>query len=266
MSKRFKTQDYFRYRKLGRRWRRPVGLQSKLRLKKGGSGLRPAVGCGTAGKPLPLIVYNVNDLQKDCSNGVLIACPVGAKKGAAIAAKAKELGIKILNMKKAKSALKMKAYLEKRGSEKKAVHEKKEVAKAGTKATAKKEVKTEAKGEVGHAEEKKIGFDDDVVPEVLKGKTKTYRLRDHDLKVGDKVVFENTQGSGVFGHAKITKVEHVAVGKFNLQDPEHYKIYSNVEELIAALQKRNPDREVTPETEMFAYTYEFNPVKSGKKK
>ncbi|MBI3190422.1 hypothetical protein HYZ41_01825 [archaeon] len=44
MSKRFKSQDHFRYKRLGKRWRRPVGWQSKLRLKKGGSGMSVAVG------------------------------------------------------------------------------------------------------------------------------------------------------------------------------------------------------------------------------
>ena len=254
MSKRFKSQDYFRYKKLGKRWRKPVGLQSKLRLKKGGSGLRPAMGYGTAGKPLPLMVYNLNDLQKDCSNGILIAGSVGAKKAAAITTKAKELEIKIVNMNKAKSALKMQKHLEKKKAQK--------AEKKGAKTEKKEEPKAKS-GPVEKHGEKKIGFDDDVVPEVLKGKTKTYRLRDHGVNVGDKVVFENTQKGEVFGHAKITKIERTTVEKFNLQDPEHYRVYSTTEELIEALKKRNPNKNVTPKTEMFAYSYEFTPAKSG---
>ncbi|HLC77013.1 MAG TPA: eL32 family ribosomal protein [archaeon] len=142
MSKRFKTQDYFRYKKLGKRWRKPVGLQSKLRLKKGGSGLRPAMGYGTVNKLRPLLVYNINDLQKDVSNGILIAGSVGRKKTAAIAAKAKELNIKIINMNKAKGAMKFKKALEKKKTQTKEKKPEKP-----------KETKTEAKAE----EQKDVG-------------------------------------------------------------------------------------------------------------
>lgn len=148
MSKNFKTQDYFRYKKLGKRWRKPVGLQSKLRLKKGGSGMRPAMGRGTANKPLPLLVYNVNDLQKDVSNGILIAGSVGGKKTAAIAAKAKELNIKIINMNKAKSAMKLKKSIEKKKIQVKEKHEAKTEHKRSeiteTKETGKEEKQKEA--------------------------------------------------------------------------------------------------------------------------
>lgn len=254
MSKRFKTQDYFRYKKLGKRWRKPVGLQSKLRLKKGGSGLRPAIGYGTSGKPLPLIVYNVNDLQKDCSNGVLIAGTVGAKKAATITAKAKELEIKIVNMNRAKRAMKMQKHLQAKKSEKKEKKHKEEKSKEEVK---KEEPRTETK--------KKMGFHESVVPQVLSGKTKTYRLRDHGLKTDDKIVFENTQKNEVFGSAKITQVERVPVNKIDLKDPDHHKTYDKVDELIEALKRHNPDKKITPETEVLIYTYEFVPEKSGKK-
>lgn len=240
MSKRFKSQDFFRYPKLGKRWRKPRGLQSKLRLEKGGSGMKVAIGYGTKHAARPVLVKCLADLEKDCSNGIIFSSGLGSKKTALLAGKAKEKGIRIFNMKKAKRARRLEAALKKS-------HEKKQVV----------------------SKEKKMGFDDDVVPQVLEGKTKTYRLRDHELKAGDKVVFENTQKKETFGQAKVTKVEKTTVDKVDLNDPSHFRTYGSTEELIVNLKKRNPSREVTPQTEMFAYTYEFTPEKkksAGKEK
>lgn len=227
-----------------------MGLQSKLRLKKGGSGLKVSIGYGSPAKEKPLLIRNEKDFEKDCSNGVIFASSLGSKKTALLATKAKELGITVLNMKKVKKATRIKKRLD----SKKKTHETKPAQRSQEEKGGEKNTKKD--------EEKKIGFDDDVVPEVMKGKTKTYRLRDHGLNVGDRVVFENTQKKEIFGHAKVTKVEKTTVEKFNLQDPEHYKVYNSMEELIAALKKRNSSREVTPKTEVYAYTYEFTP--SGK--
>ena len=123
MSKRFKTQDYFRYKKLGKRWRRPVGLQSKLRRKKGGSGLHVSIGYGSPGKKLPAIIFNENDFQKDCTGGVLIGSTVGSRKAVALAAKAKELGLTVANMRRVGRASRLQAELAK-NKEKKSTKEK----------------------------------------------------------------------------------------------------------------------------------------------
>ena len=249
MSKRFKSQDYFRYKKLGKRWRRPTGLQSKLRVKKGGSGMKVSIGYGSPGKPVPTLIFSEKDFEKDCTNGVLIGSSVGSKKTVVLTAKAKELGLTILNMKKAKrasrlsAALKKKKELESKDKEEKSKKEKSGAKKAG----------------------KKMGFHEDVVPQVFEGKTKTYRLRDHNLHIGDEVALENSQKGGVFGHARITNIEHIAIGKINLKDAAHYKVYDNTSELIDALKRHYPDKTVTPETDVFVYTYEFTPVKSAEK-
>ncbi len=139
MSKRFKTQDYFRYKRLGKRWRRPVGLQSKLRVKKGGSGMKVAVGYGTAAKPQPILVRNEKDFEKDCSSGVIISSSVGAKKTIKLAAKAKELGLTVVNMKKVKRASKLQSELEKKKQTKK-----KEATKEKTEKKEESEEKTKA--------------------------------------------------------------------------------------------------------------------------
>lgn len=253
MSKRFKSQDYFRYKKLGKRWRKPVGLQSKLRLKKGGSGMKPAIGYGSKHAEQPTVIRSMSDFE-NCTKSVVFSSALGAKKTSLLSARAKELGIRVLNMKKVKHASRIEKQLDKKRQSTRKEQEKKE-----------KEAKS-AKEKAQEVKEKKMGFDDDVVPQVLEGKTRTYRLRDHGLKAGDTVAFENTQKGEVFGHAKITKAEKTVVEEFNLDDPEHFKIYNNAEELMEALKKRNPDREVTPKTEMFAYTYEFTPAAKDAKR
>ena len=233
MSKKFKAQDYFRYPKLGKKWRKPRGLQSKLRLRKGGSGMHVAVGYGKKYTPQPLLVRCAKDLE-NCPNGVIFSSGLGSRKTAMLTLKAKEKGIRIFNMRKVKRAARLEAALKKRSAEKK------------------KEAKIE----------KKMGFFEEVVPQVLeKGKTKTYRLRDHGLKAGDAVAFENTQKKEVFGHAKITNVEKTTVGKLDLKDPGHHRVYDKVDELVEAFKRHYPDKDVTTETDAWVYTYEFTPAK-----
>jgi large subunit ribosomal protein L32e len=146
MSKKFKSQDYFRYKKLGKRWRRPKGLQSKLRIRKGGSGMRvsigyrsPAITRNKTGGLDVITVYNADDLTKVGNNIALIASAVGAKKALEIEEKAKQLEVRILNMKKVRRAKKLGKALEKKRAEKKKTKEKKEEQKEDKTAEVKKE-------------------------------------------------------------------------------------------------------------------------------
>ncbi len=107
MSKRFRTQDSKRYKKLGMRWRRPVGSQSKLRKRKAGAGMKVSIGYGTPKRQGVVLIRNEADFLQDCSAGVLLASGVGSKKVKILAEKAKELNIVILNRKKVKRALRM---------------------------------------------------------------------------------------------------------------------------------------------------------------
>ncbi len=107
MSKRFKSQDYFRYPRLGIKWRKPKGLQSKLRLKKKGAGMLVDVGYGTSRAKRNTInglryavVSNAKQLDSTDSKAVIISSATGARKALEISEKAAGLGIKILNMKK----------------------------------------------------------------------------------------------------------------------------------------------------------------------
>ncbi len=110
MSKRFKSQDYFRYPRLGKKWRRPKGRQSKLRKKKGGSGLNVAIGYGTKrteknkinGMDFTL-VRSLKDLE-NAKGAIIISGTLGARKTNTVAAKARELGLKIINMKKVRKS------------------------------------------------------------------------------------------------------------------------------------------------------------------
>lgn len=141
MSKRFKTQDYFRYPKLGAKWRKPKGRQSKLREKKGGSGMKVSIGYGTHGRKHIHVVSSFGELEK-AKGEILIAGNVGAKKAALLAERAKQLGIAVLNMKKVRKSVKKQRELEKRRQEKKKEKQEKKEVKAE-----KGEVETKASGE-----------------------------------------------------------------------------------------------------------------------
>jgi len=103
-----------------------------------------------------------------------------------------------------------------------------------------------------------MGFHESVVPQVLDGKVSTWRLRDHKLKVGDVVAFENSQTGEIFGFGEITKVVETTVGQIDLNDKTHYKTYENRRELIDAFKRHNPSYTVNNDTPVFVYTYKFN--------
>jgi len=105
----------------------------------------------------------------------------------------------------------------------------------------------------------KMGFHKDVAPQIFDGKTKTYRLRDHGFKIGDKVLFENSQTKTLFGYGIITEVEETTVEKINYKDSTHYIIYKSLKELIKALKLRNPEKTVTPKSKAYLYAYKFYP-------
>lgn len=105
----------------------------------------------------------------------------------------------------------------------------------------------------------KMGFHKSVVPQVLDGKISTWRLRDHKLKVGDVVDFENSQTGEIFGTGEITKVIKTTAGEIDLNDKTHYKTYKDRQELIEAFKKHNPSYIINENTPVYAYTYQFTP-------
>lgn len=103
-----------------------------------------------------------------------------------------------------------------------------------------------------------MGFHESVVPQVLDGKISTWRLRDHKLKIGDIVEFENSQTGEIFGTGEITKIAITTVRKIDLNDKTHYKTYKDRQELIDAFKKYNPSYEINNDTPVYTYTYKFN--------
>lgn len=105
---------------------------------------------------------------------------------------------------------------------------------------------------------KTMGFAGDVVAQVFDAKTLTYRLRDHQLSVGDKVAFEDSASKKLFGYGIITEIKKTTVGEIDLGDPRHWKTYNNKEELIAAFKRHHPEKEITNATEAWLYGYKFH--------
>ncbi len=104
----FIRQEAHRHKRLGEKWRRPKGRHSKMRLKwkekppvveigyrspKAVRGLHPS-------RLEDVLVYNVKDLEKlnPETQGARIASTVGKRKKIEIIKRAKELGIRILNI------------------------------------------------------------------------------------------------------------------------------------------------------------------------
>ncbi len=111
MSKEFIRQETRRHLKLGRKrkkmrkWRRPKGRDSKMRLQRKSYPASPSIGYRTAkqtrgkihGKSL-ILVRNLNDLKKINKNSVALLAKIGAKKKFEIIKNAQENKIKILNV------------------------------------------------------------------------------------------------------------------------------------------------------------------------
>ncbi|MGC9599599.1 MAG: class I tRNA ligase family protein [Minisyncoccia bacterium] len=114
-------------------------------------------------------------------------------------------------------------------------------------------------GSAARADQPKMGWHEEVVPQVFDGKTKTYRLKDYGFKAGDKVLFENSETKTLFGYGIITEVEKTTVEKIDYRDKTHYKTYESLEELIAAFKLRNPEKTVTSKSAAYLYAYEFHP-------
>jgi len=103
----FRRQEWFRFAKLGEKWRRPRGSDSKMRL---GIRGKPAVvsigyrsprsvrGVHPSGL-IEILVHGPRDLKglDTGKQAVRIASGVGGRKREHILAQAKELGIRVLN-------------------------------------------------------------------------------------------------------------------------------------------------------------------------
>jgi len=105
----FLREEWFRYKRIPRNWRRPDGITSKMRInlnyrpskvRVGFRGPKEVRGLHASGFE-EVMIYNVADLEKinPDKQAARIGGTVGTKKRLEIAKKAEELEIRILNMK-----------------------------------------------------------------------------------------------------------------------------------------------------------------------
>jgi len=103
----FLRQEWFRYKRVPKNWRRPDGITSKMRINKkyriprvrvGFRGPKQVRGLHPSGFE-EVLVHNTADLEKIDADkqAARIGSTVGTKKRVAIAEKAKELDIRLLN-------------------------------------------------------------------------------------------------------------------------------------------------------------------------
>jgi large subunit ribosomal protein L32e len=105
----FKRQEWFRKKALGKKWRKPRGIHSKLRRHEKAKGSLPNPGYGSPSSVRGLnregyreiIVRNVKDLEKvnPKEDVAVISKTVGRKKKFEILENAKKMNIKVSNYK-----------------------------------------------------------------------------------------------------------------------------------------------------------------------
>jgi len=103
----FRRQEWFRFKRLGEKWRKPRGRDSKLRVRKRGKGKLVTIGYRSPREirglhPSGLSEVTIKNLKElegiDASKNVVrIASTVGRKKREQILRKADELKIRVLN-------------------------------------------------------------------------------------------------------------------------------------------------------------------------
>lgn len=106
----FKRQESWRYKRLAENWRKPKGIDNKMRLQVSGVPALVKIGYGGPKAARGLhpsgyvdnLIHNVNELLKlnKDKDAARIAHTVGKKKRLEIIVKAESIGIKVLNGKK----------------------------------------------------------------------------------------------------------------------------------------------------------------------
>lgn len=117
----------------------------------------------------------------------------------------------------------------------------------------------------GGSDVKRMGFAASVVPQFKHGKATTWRLRDHDFRIGDVVIFINSGTQKAFGRGTITSAECTTVDKLPSADPSHHAGSWTRRKIVQRLSLHNPNLRITETTPAFIYTYEFTPIKTKAK-
>ena len=159
----FLKQDAHKIRTLSDNWRKPRGMHSKTRMKLRGYRSCPSVGWSSPKEVRGLtpegyevvLVANVGELENR-KDTITIAGNVGVRKKVEILKKAKEKGIKVLNVKNVDKYIKdVEDMIAKKKAETQEKTAKKERAKEEAKKKAKEKDKTEAKAEEGDTDKDK---------------------------------------------------------------------------------------------------------------
>jgi large subunit ribosomal protein L32e len=100
----FKRQNSKAKKRLRTGWRRPTGIDNKLRERKKGFGYMPVIGYGSERKKRNTrngmkieVAHNLKEMEGFKGKAVFIGGTVGKKKRIILIKKAGELGIKVLN-------------------------------------------------------------------------------------------------------------------------------------------------------------------------
>jgi len=138
----FARQESWRYKRLKENWRRPRGLDNKMRRKI--KGWPPTVSVGYRGPKVArglhpsgykeVLIYNVEGLEKidQKTQAIRIAHTVGKRKRAKIITEARKRKITILNLKEAKEVVKEEKELVEKKEEEEKLEKKEETKEAET--------------------------------------------------------------------------------------------------------------------------------------
>lgn len=100
----FVRRNWNRFSRLGKKrkkkqvWRRAKGRDNKIREKRKGYPIKVMIGFKQTSKPKPILVSNINDLEKIKKGEKVIIGKVGMKKKIEIIKKAKGKNIEVLNL------------------------------------------------------------------------------------------------------------------------------------------------------------------------
>jgi large subunit ribosomal protein L32e len=172
----FVQQDYHKKKRLSKKWKRPTGLQSKMRHQFKGYNRRVKQGWrspveirGFHGKGLePVLINNVAELSNvKKEQGIIVSAKVGLKKRIDILKKAEELKLVVLNLKSEVVLKKAESLKEKKTEEKKEKTEKKKKTIEESLKKAEKKEKDKEKSEEQVTEEEKKAEEKKEKDEVL---------------------------------------------------------------------------------------------------
>ncbi len=116
----------------------------------------------------------------------------------------------------------------------------------------------------GSSDVKRMGFAPDVTPRLQRGKTTTWRLRDHGFRVGDVVTLVQSKSKRVIGLATITSVERSTVANLPLVDRTHHPGRWTRAHAIQRLRRHSPDQKVSADTPVWIYRYRVSAKRRGR--